>query len=80
MESTDKQLIERLSSSNPALARLYREHRDLEERLLRLERRGFKTQEEETQIKTLKAQKLSGVDAMMRMLSEYRASDDSLAM
>jgi uncharacterized protein YdcH (DUF465 family) len=74
METAERELITKAIQSNIQLRRLYEEHKELEDRLGALERRGFLTAQEEIETKLLKRKKLHGKERMMAMLAEERVS------
>ena len=67
METNERQMIEKESSSNQGLRRLYEEHKALEEKLSRFGRMSFLTPREEVEEKKLKLRKLRGVERMMKI-------------
>lgn len=72
MEESDKELIRQLSGKDVTLRKLYQEHLKLEDRLTKLENQNFVTAKEEVELKAMKKKKLSGVDKMMKMISDKR--------
>ena len=72
MEAIDRNLVLTLMRSNFELKKLYQEHLELEQELLKYSNRGFLTAVEEIEEKRLKLEKLRGVDRMMKILGEYR--------
>ena len=72
MEKGDIQLIERYSTNDRVLKRLYDEHINFEQRLDKLGRKPFLTTREEAERKELQKQKLRGRDEIQRILNQYR--------
>lgn len=72
MEKADHDLISRLSSENPTLKRLYREHRQLDKALKKFDRYAALSSSAAMRQQELKKQKLAGVDSMMELISEFR--------
>ena len=72
MEKGDIQLIERYSTNDRVLKRLYDEHINFEQRLDKLSRKPFLTTREEAERKELQKQKLRGRDEIQRILNQYR--------
>jgi uncharacterized protein YdcH (DUF465 family) len=70
MEDSDRAKIIELSGRNFLLNKLYNEHKELEEKLARFEKRPFLTASEQQEQKLLKRKKLLGVDNMMRILHQ----------
>lgn len=75
MESHDRNLILSLVEKDERLRRLYQEHLELEQQLDDYKTRVFLTDDEQMEAKRLKKKKLSGVDLMMRIVSEYRREE-----
>lgn len=63
-----------LKNENEEFARIYRKHRELDEKIAELEERRYLTPEEEIQEKTMKKDKLRLKDKMAEMIKEYQAS------
>lgn len=72
MEKRDLSLISNLTSSNPELAMLMREHRSLEQKLDGLAGQRFLSQREQREVKVLKLKKLHGRDLIEAILSRHR--------
>ncbi len=72
MDSTDIALIDELTPGNSELDRLWREHKDLEERLDALGKHCYLTRDEEMEQRTLKKRKLAGRDRIERILASHR--------
>ena len=70
MEAHERETIDRLSTRNLKLKRLLDRHRDLEQRLLELENRKFRTSSEDVQLLKLKKEKLVGKDQIMKILAD----------
>jgi len=75
MEEHDLDLIVRLAPGNEELARLWREHLDLEQRLEEYGQHLYLTPEEEVEIKRLKKVKLAGRDRIEAILAQYRSGE-----
>ena len=67
MEKSEHNLIQKLQESNVELKRLYDQHIALENKLSIFAKKIYLTPEEQTKEKTLKAEKLQGVDRMLRI-------------
>ena len=63
-----------LKDENEEFARVYRKHRELDEKIMELEERRYLTPEEEIQEKTMKKDKLRLKDKMAEMIKEYQAN------
>jgi hypothetical protein len=63
-----------LIKENEEFARIYRKHRELDEKVAELEELHHLTPEEEIQEKTMKKDKLRLKDQMSEMIKEYQAS------
>ncbi len=63
-----------LKNENEEFARVYRKHRELDERISELEERRFLTPDEEIQEKKMKKDKLLLKDTMAEMIKEYQAT------
>lgn len=63
-----------LKNENEEFVRIYRKHRELDEKIAALEERRYLTPEEEIQEKTMKKDKLRLKDKMAEMIKEYQAS------
>ncbi len=61
-----------LKNENDEFARVYRKHRELDERIAHLEEQRFLTPEEEVEEKQLKVDKLHLKDKMAEMVKEYQ--------
>ena len=70
MEAHERETISRLSTRNLKLKRLLDRHRDLEQRLLDLESRKYRTSSEDVQLLKLKKEKLVGKDQIMKILAD----------
>ncbi len=66
-----------LKQENEEFARLYRKHRDLDEKILELEERRYITPEEEIQEKKMKVDKLRIKDTMAEMIKEHLSQKES---
>lgn len=69
MEKRERETIQRVVKNNEELRRLYHQHQLFEQKLARYESRGFLTPAEQLVVRTIKKQKLSGVDRMMSILA-----------
>lgn len=69
-----EEVKEILIKDNEEFARIYRKHRELDEKVAVLEELHHLTPEEEIQEKTLKKDKLRLKDQMADMIKEYQAS------
>lgn len=67
MERSDRELIERAVSTNFEVKKLYERHKQLEERLDTLARKGYLTAGEEQEQRQLKQVKLRGVERMLKL-------------
>ena len=67
MEKSEHSLIQKLQKSNVELKRLYQQHIALENELSIFAKKIYLTSEEQTKEKKLKAEKLFGVDRMLRI-------------
>ena len=63
-----------LKQENDEFARIYRKHRELDEKVLILEERRYLTPAEEIQEKKMKKDKLRLKDKMAEMIKEYQTS------
>ena len=75
MDSPEFKGIEPYLEKDLLLRRLFEEYRDLERRVIKLEKRPFLTTEEEQEEHRLKKQRLSTKDQMMKILEKYRGSE-----
>ena len=74
MEAADRVLLEQMLKRDVRLQRLFDEHERLELELQRFHKRPFLTEPEEAEQRSLKRKKLAGVDKMIAILAEHRAS------
>ncbi len=72
MESPDFKGIEQYLNTNPALRKLYEEHRLLKRKIAKLEKRPFPTTAEEREEQQLKKLKLLGKEKIVRLLETLR--------
>jgi uncharacterized protein YdcH (DUF465 family) len=72
MESSEIELIHRLTGSNEELRHLYGKHQDYEKELGRLERIRFPSEAERREINRIKRLKLRGKDRIQSILSAHR--------
>jgi uncharacterized protein YdcH (DUF465 family) len=63
-----------LKNENEEFARIYRKHRELDQKVLKLEERRYLTPDEEIQEKKMKKDKLWLKDKMAELIKEYQAS------
>lgn len=68
MESSERQRLLDLAENDFHLKKLYNDHIDYEQRLLKLSRKRYLTVQEELEAKQLKVRKLRGKEQMMRRL------------
>lgn len=68
----ETELIETLRQENEDYRNLEAEHRALDEKLTELEAKSFLLPEEESEVKSLKKQKLTKKDQMAGIVREYR--------
>ena len=68
MESNVRRKIEELAQKDANVARLWKQHLELDDKSTKLDHKGFLTVEEQHQLQLLKAQKLKGVDELMRLV------------
>ena len=69
-----KEVKEILKEENEEFARIYRKHRELDDKVTELEERRYLTPEEEIQEKKMKIDKLRLKDKMAEMIKEYQSS------
>jgi uncharacterized protein YdcH (DUF465 family) len=69
-----EEVKEILVKENEEFARIYRKHRELDEKVTELEELHHLTPEEEIQEKTMKKDKLRLKDQMSEMVKAYQAS------
>ncbi|NDC36930.1 MAG: DUF465 domain-containing protein [Proteobacteria bacterium] len=74
MEAADKMYLEQMLKRDVRLQRLFTEHERFEVELQRFYKRPFLTESEEAEQRLLKRKKLAGVDKIMAILAEHRAS------
>jgi uncharacterized protein YdcH (DUF465 family) len=67
MESHERQLIEKAVENNFELKKLYERHVELDQKLKKLGKQRFLTQQEEVEERRLKQLKLRGVERMLKM-------------
>jgi hypothetical protein len=72
MESSEHQLIMSMIHKDIRLKRLYEQHREFEEKLVKFQNKRFLTAFEEMEQKQLKKEKLHGVDKIMAILEQHR--------
>jgi hypothetical protein len=71
-----EEVKEILKSQNEEFARIYRKHRELDEKIFELENRRYLTPEEEILEKKMKKDKLRLKDEMAEMIREYQAKQE----
>lgn len=76
MEQRDLSLIEELVAENPELAKLWKEHIELEAQLRSLDERVYLTPEEQVERKRLQKIKLAGRDRIEAILAEHRGNTE----
>jgi hypothetical protein len=67
MESHERELIEKAVENNFELKKLYEQHVELDQKLKKLGKQRFLTQQEEVEERRLKQLKLRGVERMLKM-------------
>ena len=72
MEEKEMDLIQSLAAQDEELARLWKEHRELESKIDSLGERRYLSPEEEVEIKRLKKIKLAGRDRIEAILADHR--------
>ncbi|MCP4398025.1 MAG: YdcH family protein [bacterium] len=72
--SSVEEVKEILIEDNEEFARIYRKHRELDEKVTELEELHYLTPEEEIQEKKMKKDKLRLKDQMAETIKEYQAS------
>ena len=72
MERSDRELIERAASTNFEVKKLYERHKQLEQRLDTLAKKGYLTQREEQEQLQLKQVKLRGVEKMLKLATSVQ--------
>ncbi len=70
--SPDFKGIEDFLNKDPLLRRLYDEHKTLEKKISKLEKKPYPTPVEEREEKRLKKLKLLGKDRIIRLLEQHR--------
>lgn len=73
MEQVDLDLIADLADKNPEIKILWEEHLLYEKQLEKLEKKGYRTPEEERVVKEIKKKKLSGKTKLQNVLDRHRA-------
>ncbi|MBI2342146.1 MAG: DUF465 domain-containing protein [Deltaproteobacteria bacterium] len=74
MEQRDLELIQKFSSTDKALAELYKQHVEYEESLEKLENKSYLSVGEQMQRAELKKKKLIGKDKLEMILRKYRST------
>ncbi len=72
MEKSDLELIAQLSDNDPAVKTLWEEHLLYEKQLEKLEKKGYRTPQEEEVVKEIKKKKLSGKTKLQGILDRQR--------
>ena len=72
MESPDFAGIDRYLDKDPALKKLYAEHKELKLKIAKLEKKPFPTAAEEREQQRLKKMKLLGKDRIVQILEKHR--------
>lgn len=75
MEKMDLELIAELSDRNPEIKTLWEEHLLYEKQLDKLEKKGYRSPEEERVIREIKKKKLLGKTKLLKSLERYRTED-----
>ncbi|NJB66648.1 hypothetical protein GGQ74_000288 [Desulfobaculum xiamenense] len=73
MEKKDLEIIAQLSDKNPEIKILWEEHQLYEKQLDKLEKKAYRTPEEDRVIKDLKKKKLSGKTRLQTILDRLQA-------
>lgn len=72
MTTREEELIERLMKENEEFLKAKQSHSELSKQLEELEKKPFRTPQEEMEIKIIKKKKLSFKDQMEKILIQYR--------
>lgn len=72
MEVRDKDLCEKLLKENPEFKELYGAHQGYKKQLLKMEKKGYLSYEEELERKRLKKLKLAAKDKLESFLARCR--------
>lgn len=72
MEQRDLELIEKFSQNDKVLADLFKEHKELEHELEKLDNKSYLTVDEQLQRADIKKRKLVGRDRIELLLKRYR--------
>lgn len=75
MEKTDLELIAELSDRNSEVKILWEEHLLYEKQLDKLEKKSFRSPEEERVVKEIKKKKLLGKTKLLKILDRYRTEE-----
>jgi uncharacterized protein YdcH (DUF465 family) len=73
MESTERELVELVSQSNPHVRRLWDEHRTLDEAIRNMESQGLLTEKRQLEVRQLKKRKMRGKENLLRLIESYRS-------
>lgn len=77
MEEKEMDQIQSLAAQDQELARLWREHLELESKIDSLGERRYLSPEEEVEIKRLKKIKLAGRDRIEDILADHRRNQET---
>jgi len=72
MEQKDVSMIQNLLAQDQELAKLWKEHLELDSKIEALSERRYLSAEEEVEIKRLKKMKLAGRDRIEAILADHR--------
>ena len=72
MNKADEELVLAIVPTKPTLKKLYQEHRKLEKEVARFERYSPYSSTADLKQKTLKKQKLKGMEQIMSILQQHR--------
>ena len=72
MDHTFRDQIQKLKLLDEKLARLFAQHQQYEEELEKLDRRKFRTQDEEARVKVIKFAKARGKEQMAWIAQKYQ--------
>ena len=75
MEQKDLEIIEKYSSSDRSLSKLYEEHLEYERQLEEYNNKSYLTPSDEIERKAIQKKKLKGKDELEEILIKYRSSE-----
>ena len=73
----EEEVIDILKRESDEFRRLYREHRELDDRLSELNKKHYLNQDDELEMSRMKKEKLHKKDKIAEMIREYRKSAGS---